>query len=439
MNHRETLEYLNQKGNEVQMMHLGIHRAAAIMAALGNPHMKYPSIHIAGTNGKGSVAAMTEAILRASGLVTGMYTSPHLVRVEERIRVGGVPVQPSAFASIASEIRDAEEALVADGTLDRALTTFEFLTCSAFLRFARRKVDIAVIEVGLGGKLDATNIIQPLCSVITSISLDHQKYLGNTIRKIAAEKAGIIKKGVPVISGCVNPAAEDVVRGRAKAVKTRLLELGSDLIIQNARMRGGHATMDLQTPTRRYTNLRLSLSGEFQTQNAALAAAAVESLEPFRIGVSDIRRGLSDTRWEGRLDEYHAERRVLLDGAHNPAAAETLRDYLKQRRESEIHMVFGAMRDKNVREVGAILFPLAKRVYLTPVSNTRAALPEEIANMFPDCRERITICRDTKSALRAAWANCTSSGLTVITGSLYLVGDLLPLVRRSADKRALLK
>ncbi|MCL2877777.1 MAG: bifunctional folylpolyglutamate synthase/dihydrofolate synthase [Acidobacteria bacterium] len=434
MNHRETLEYLNQKGNEVQMMHLGLHRTVAMMEALGNPHMKYPSVHIAGTNGKGSVAAMTEAILRAVGLVTGMYTSPHLVRAEERIRVCGVPAPPSTFASLASDVRAAEETLLEKGILDRALTTFEVLTCCAFLRFARQKVDIAVIEVGLGGKLDATNVIRPLCSVITSIALDHQQYLGRTIRKIAAEKAGIIKKGVPAISGCGDPAAEEVMRRRAKTVGTRLFELGRDLAIKNVRMRGGRATMDLQTPARRYVNLKLSLAGEFQTCNAALAVAAVETLEPFHIGAGDIRRGLSGTRWEGRLDEYPAARRTLLDGAHNPAAAAILRDYLKQRKESEIYMVFGAMRDKNIQETAAVLFPLAKHIYLTPLLNTRAAAPEDIANTFPDCRERMTICRDMKSALRAAWANCPPSGLTLITGSLYLVGDLLPIVRHSVRK-----
>ena len=433
MNHGKTIEYLNCKGNEVQMMHLGLHRTAAIMEVLGNPHMKYPSVHIAGTNGKGSVAAMIEAILREAGLVTGMFTSPHLVHVEERIRVGGVPVPKTVFALLATDIRVAEEALLAEGVLDRALTTFEFLTCCAFLRFARKKVDIAVMEVGLGGKLDATNIIQPLCSVITSIALDHQQYLGNTIRKIATEKAGIIKKGIPAISGCGDSEAEEVMRRRAKTVKTRLLELGGDnLVIQNVRMRNGRATMDLQTPTCRYANLKLSLAGEFQTRNAALAVAAVETLERFRVKAGDIKHGLSNTRWEGRLDEYAAVRRTMFDGAHNPAAAAILRDYLNQQKKSEIHMIFGAMRDKNVKEVGAILFPQVKHIYLTPLSNTRAASPDDIANMFPEYRERITICRDTKSALRTAWAGCPPSGLTLITGSLYLVGDLMPLVRRNA-------
>jgi dihydrofolate synthase/folylpolyglutamate synthase len=239
-----------------------------------------------------------------------------------------------------------------------------------------------------------------------------------------------------VISGCGDPAAEEVTRRRAEAVGSRLLELGGDLVIQNIRMRGGRATMDLQTPSRRYANLKLSLAGEFQTRNAALAVAAVETLEPFCPGVQDIRRGLSDTRWEGRLDEYRATRRTLLDGAHNPAAAAILRDCLQQRKKSEIYMVFGAMRDKNIQDVGAILFPLAKRIYLTPLENARAARPEDIVNMFPGCRERMTICRDIKSALRDAWADCPPSGLTLITGSLYLVGDLLKVVQHSVAGHA---
>ena len=437
MNHRETLEYLNAKGNEVQMMHLGLHRTVAMLEALGNPHMKYPAVHIAGTNGKGSVAAMTGSILGESGLVVGMYTSPHLVRVEERMRIGGVPVTARSFAILATRVREAEESLLGTGTMDRALTTFEFLTCCAFLHFARKKVDIAVMEVGLGGKLDSTNVIHPLVSVITGIALDHQQYLGNTIRRIAAEKAGIIKKGIPAISGCSDPDAQDVMRRRAMRVRTELVEIDRDFQIQNVRRRGGRCTMDLQTPTQRYTDLKLALAGEYQTRNAALAVMAIEVIgarKSFPITVNAIRRGLANTRWNGRLDEYIAVRRTLLDGAHNPEAAILLRDYLKERKETEIHMVFGAVRDKNIREVGMAVFPLAKHIYLTPLFNSRTSSPEEIAAMFPEYRERITICRDMKSALRSAWRNCPPKELTVITGSLYLVGELLPMVRKSAGR-----
>ncbi|MDR1728763.1 MAG: bifunctional folylpolyglutamate synthase/dihydrofolate synthase [Acidobacteriota bacterium] len=449
MNHRETLGYLESKGNEVQMMHLGLHRTVAMLAALGDPHLQYPAVHIAGTNGKGSVAAMTEAILRAAGLRTGMYTSPHLVRVEERMRVDGVPVAAGAFAALGTRVRRAEEALLGDGTMDRPLTTFEFLTCCAFLHFARRRVDVAVLEVGLGGKLDATNVVTPLASVVTGVALDHQQYLGDTVRKIAAEKAGVIKKGVPAVSGCGDPAAQDVMRRRAAAVKTTLLELGRDFHVLDARMRGGRCTMDLQTPMRRYAGLRLALAGGYQARNAALAVAAVEAMgarwgardaaqgrEGFPVTIDAVRRGLAGTRWEGRLDEYAAVRRTLLDGAHNPEAALLLRDHLLARKEGELHMVFGAVRDKNIREVGAAVFPLAKRIYLTPLFNTRTSSPEEVAAMFPEHRERMEVCKDMRSALRAAWRNCPGKGLTVVTGSLYLVGALLPAVQKSAAGRA---
>lgn len=441
MNHRETLEYLDSKGNEVQMMHLGLHRTVAMLAALGSPHTRYPAIHVAGTNGKGSVVAMTEAILRESGLRTGMYTSPHLVRVEERMRVDGVPATAGAFSLLGTRVRLAEEELLKNGTMDRTLTTFEFLTCCAFLHFARKKVDVAVIEVGLGGKLDSTNVISPLVSVITGIALDHQQYLGRTIRKIAAEKAGIIKKGIPAVSGCGDPDAQDVVRRRASQVKTRLLEIDRDFQIQNVRRRAGRCTMDLQTPLRRYADLRLALAGEYQTRNAALAVMAVEiagaagaigaqSAVPVTVGA--IRRGLAATRWEGRLDEYDSVRRTLLDGAHNPEAALLLRDYLKDRKEAEIHLVFGAVRDKNIQEVGAAVFPLAKRIYLTPLFNSRTSAPEDVAAMFPEHRQRMTVCKDMRSALRTAWKNCPANGLTVVAGSLYLVGELLPLVQKEA-------
>lgn len=414
------------------MMHLGLHRTLAMMQRLGNPHIKYPAIHIAGTNGKGSVAAMSESILRQSGRVTGLYTSPHLVRVEERIRINGVPISPRIFALLATRIRTVEELLVKQGTLDRPLTTFEFLTCCAFLQFARAHVDVAVIEVGLGGKLDATNIIRPEVSVITGIALDHQNYLGRTIGKIAGEKAGIIKKDIPVISGSRDPEAQRVIRRQAKAVRTVLFEMDQDFLMRNLHERKGRYYFDLCTPMRTYRNLSLSLAGEHQSRNAALAIMAVESLKSFSITSRDIRRGLAGTRWPGRLDEYRAMRRTLLDGAHNPEAAELLRQYLRKRKVSDLHMVFGAVRDKNIHEVGAALFPLAKRIYLAPLVNSRSADPVSIAAMHHRYCSRMSIHPDMQDALQAAWAECPRSGLVVVTGSLYLVGALLPIVQAHA-------
>jgi dihydrofolate synthase / folylpolyglutamate synthase len=432
MNHSETLEYLAQKGNEVQMMHLGLHRTRAMMQALGDPQDKYPSIHIAGTNGKGSVAAMSESILRHARLATGLYTSPHLVRVEERIRINGRQISPRRFSSLATRIRGTEASLLANKTLDRPLTTFEFLTCCAFLSFAEGKVDIAIFEVGLGGKLDATNIVHPLVSVITGISLDHQNYLGRTLTKIAGEKAGIIKKGVPVISACRTPAPRRVICSQAKELQSPLLEVGRDAVIRNLRELRGRYSFDLRTPLREYRNLRLSLAGEHQTRNAALAVMAVEALKSFPIKIADIRSGLADTGWSGRLDEYRCRRRTLLDGAHNPEGAQLLRDFLIREKEREVHLVFGVVRDKNIKGIGSAIFPIATSIHLTPLKNTRSADPGDVAELHKRYHSRMRIHSTMREALHSAWKECPASGLVVVTGSLYLVGELLPLVQADA-------
>lgn len=432
MNHSETLQYLASKGNEVQMMNLGLHRTRAMMEALGNPQDKYPAIHIAGTNGKGSVAAMSESILRHAGFVTGLYTSPHLVRVEERIRVNGQRISGRRFASLATRIRKTEELLLDKKILDRPLTTFEFLTCTAFLHFAGAKVEIAIFEVGLGGKLDATNIIHPLVSVITGVSLDHQNYLGRTLTKIAGEKAGIIKAGVPTISGCRTPAARRVISAQAKAVRAPLVEAFRECVVGNKRQLRGRFCFDLRTPKGRYKNLRLSLAGEHQVGNAMLAVLAIEALNSFPIKIGDIREGLAHAAWLGRLDEYRSRRRTLLDGAHNPEAAQLLRDFLI--REKEVHFVFGVVRDKNIREIGRAIFPLATSIHLTPLLNTRSAAPSEVAAMHKGYISRIRIHSNMHDALIAAWRECSLSGLVVVTGSLYLVGELLPFVQAGARR-----
>ena len=432
MNHSEAVEYLASKGNEVQMMHLGLHRTRAMMEALGNPQDKYPSIHIAGTNGKGSVAAMSESILRHAGLVTGLYTSPHLVRVEERIRVNGRQISARRFAALATRIRKTETTLLENKILDRPLTTFEFLTCAAFLNFAKAKVDIAVFEVGLGGKLDSTNIIHPLVSVITGISLDHQNYLGRTLTKIAGEKAGIIKEGVPVISGCNTPAPRRVICRQAKAVRAPILEAFQDCAIRNQREKRGRFSFDLRTPRRQYRNLRLSLAGEYQVRNATLAVLAIEALQSFPIKIQDIRAGLAGTVWSGRLDEYQSRRRTLLDGAHNPEGAQLLRDFLIKEKEKEVHFVFGVVRDKNIRGIGSAIFPVATSIHLTPLVNTRSAAPAEVAAMHKRYAPRMKIHSNMREALRAAWKECSASGLVVVTGSLYLVGELLPFVQANS-------
>jgi dihydrofolate synthase/folylpolyglutamate synthase len=434
MNYTETLESLARRGNEVSAMHLGLHRTDAMMKALGDPHRQFRSIHIAGTNGKGSVAALTESILNHAGWKTGLYTSPHLVKVEERVRINERQISPSAFAALATRIAEVEAGLLRKKVLDRGLTTFEFLTCCAFLCFAKKKVDIAVIEVGLGGKLDSTNVVRPEVSVITGIALDHQNYLGKTLTKIAGEKAGIIKENIPAVSGCCMEAPRKVIQKRAKQAGAPLLEICQDSSIEIKRSIRGCRTIDLKTPVRQYRDLRISLAGEHQAQNAALAVMAIESLKSFPVRIRDIRYGLGHAKWPGRLDEYKARRRTLIDGAHNPEGAERLRDFLTEQKEKEIHFVFGAVRDKNIEKMSGCLFPLAASIHLAGIANSRSADPADIAGMHKQFRPRIHIYPDMKKALTAAWSQCSRSGLVVVTGSLYLVGELLPMIQRCSRK-----
>jgi dihydrofolate synthase / folylpolyglutamate synthase len=277
--------------------------------------------------------------------------------------------------------------------------------------------------------------VHPQVSVITGISLDHQSYLGNTLTKIAGEKAGIIKEGVPAISGCSDPAPRRVIRNQARRMKAPLLESFESSTLTNKQNRRGRFAFDLCTPRREYKNLRLSLAGEHQTRNAVLAVMAIESLKSLSVKKSDIRYGLANTRWAGRLDEYSSRRRTLLDGAHNPEGAKLLRDFLLKRKEKELHFVFGAVRDKDIRHMTEALFPLATSIHLTPLVNTRTANPADIALMHKNLFSRMLIHSNMQDALDSAWSMCAPSGLVVITGSLYLVGELLPAVQAACKKR----
>jgi dihydrofolate synthase/folylpolyglutamate synthase len=434
LNYHQILDLLSQRGNEVRCIHLGLHRISALMQALGNPHKRYAVLHIAGTNGKGSVAAMAEAILRAGGWKTGLYTSPHLEKPEERIRVSGRDIPARKLAALGSDIFEKEGELCANKQIDIPLTYFEFLTACAFLHFAREKVDVAVVEVGIGGRLDATNIVTPKACVITGVSLDHQDLLGSTLAEIAAEKAGIIKAGIPIISGCRAPEAKRVVRAKARRLSAPLAEIDRDCRIRVVSDRGAAVTIDLKTPKRLHSRLPLALAGLHQARNAALAVAGVESLETFPVPAGDVRRGIARTRWPGRLEEFRARRRTLLEGAHNTEGARALRNHLLRCEDCEIHIVFGALRDKDVRKMGRLLFPLAQRIHLAPVANPRTANPMDIAAVHPRFRARMDVYVDAATALRTAWNECPANGLVVVTGSLYLLGELLPLVRSASGR-----
>ncbi len=430
MDYRAAIRILNSRGNEVHGIHLGLSRIRAMMTSLGNPHLQAPVIHIAGTNGKGSVAAMTESILRHAGLKTGLYTSPHLVRLEERIRINGRNITRGAFAASADPVLACESALLSSGAIQRPLTYFEFLTACAFVHFARSRIEVAIVEVGLGGALDATNVVEPAVAVITGVARDHQNILGNSIAGIAREKAGVVKAGITVLSGCTIGAAQRIVRQRARECEARLLELDRELRARIVSEKAGLCTIELTTPLRRYSSLRLPLAGRHQARNATLAIAAVEQVVGDYLGPGDIRRGLSAAVWPGRMQEFEKPRRTILDGAHNPEGSAILADHLSRIEAREIHLVFSAMKDKEIGSMGRKLFPLAKAIHLAPLQNERAALPSDVASIHQKFKRRLRQYRGSHEALQAAWAECPPGGIVVVTGSLYLVGEVLPLILR---------
>jgi len=396
-------------------MDFKLERAQLALRNLGDPHRQFTAVHVAGTNGKGSVAAMLDAIYRAAGYRVGLYTSPHLVRFAERIRVDGHLVEEAAVVELAHRVHAAATVCGID------LTFFEFITVMAFLHFARRGVDVAVVEVGLGGRLDATNVLEPAAAVITTIGLDHEEYLGTTLESVAGEKAGIIKAGTPVIIGKVPRAAADVFAAVAQQQAAPALWLGRDFSMSDSEPcafsgRGG----DL-------CDLEVGLRGGYQRENAATAVAAVVALRG-RLPVADeaIRRGLRDVRWPGRLDVVHAAPPVLLDGAHNAdgigALVRELPGLIGSRR---IHLLVAVMRDKRWQPMVDVLAPTASSAVLTTVLPPRGEAPETLARAFErHCPVRVA--PDPLRGLESLLHVVPQCDAVVVTGSLYLVGAVYP-------------
>jgi dihydrofolate synthase / folylpolyglutamate synthase len=431
-----------------------------LLAALENPERRFPAVLIAGTNGKGSTAALLASILQASKLRTGLYTSPHLVRINERIRINGEEISDDEFALLHDVVDRTVERLVGEGELPWHPSFFEMLTAMAFEYFARRKVDLAVLEVGMGGRLDATNVIEPRVSVIADISLDHQKFLGNTVAEIAREKAGIIHPGGIVVTLPQQPQANDVIGNR-------ILELGATTVSAvphvppvspgsdyGDRAHGKSATTkgkedaersDHRRPVWRYPLqvmgkkilVETPLVGRHQLRNVALAIATAEELskQGFPITPGSIESGVRETRWPGRFQVIPAANgapEYVLDVAHNPAGAWALRSTLSGCYEDRrLICVFGAMRDKAIREMAEILFPIAERVIATRAENPRSATPEEIREAASRTSAEIEAAPDVAAALAQARAAAGSSGVVVITGSIYVVGEAMRLLGAS--------
>ena len=413
-----------------------------LLAALGHPESRIRTVLVAGTNGKGSTAATLSSILQASGLKTGLYTSPHLVRINERIRLDGKPIADDEFALLHDVVDRTAERLVVEGDLPWHPSFFEMLTAMAFEYFARSHPDVVVLEVGMGGRLDATNVVEPRLSIITDISLDHQKYLGETIAEIAREKAGIIRPGGVVVTLPQLPEANDMIgntildRG-ARAVNAALyvppLSPGSGLWPEA----DGQAQRYAVEVMGKQIVVESPLVGRHQLRNVALAiAAAVELQEQgvTEISPETIARGIRQTRWPGRFQVLPATAEnpeYVLDVAHNPAGAWALRSTLSAYQNAadgrDVTVVFGVMRDKAMQEITEILFPIASRVIVTHANNPRSASPEEIRRAAARLGDGVDLedASDVVAALDRAKKVAGAKGLVVITGSIYIVGEAM--------------
>ena len=401
MTYAECVRILYSLGNEVQSARLGLERIQRLLQELGDPHRAGRFIHVAGTNGKGSTSAMIEAGLRAAGQRTGLYTSPHLSEPTERIQILGKPVVPERFAQAFQAIHKASERLLSAGEINMHPTYFECITAMAFLLFHDAGLDYVVLEVGMGGRLDATNVVTPVLCVITPIDLDHQQYLGDTLQKIAAEKAGIFKPGVPAVIAPQQPAAWDVVASFFQGRVTAADQFPMDRLEINARgSRFRVAGMEILCP----------LAGQHQVENARVAALALKQL-----GFGP--EGIAQTVWPGRLERVSESPEIILDGAHNPAGTRALVEYIARfYADRKIWLIFGALRDKPVEEMARLLFPLADRVILTVPANSRAMPPEAIG--VPNA----TLTHNAAEAL-ALIRTAPPETVVFITGSLFLVGE----------------
>jgi dihydrofolate synthase/folylpolyglutamate synthase len=414
-----------------------------LLRALAHPERSFRSVLISGTNGKGSTAATLASILQAAGHRTGLYTSPHLLRVNERIQVNGEALDDSEFGDIHDMVDRTARRLVASGELPWHPSFFEMLTAMAFERFARAGVEIAVLEVGMGGRLDATNVVEPVVAVITDISLDHQKFLGNTVSEIAREKAGIIRPGGVVVTLPQHPEANDVIGNTILERRARAVSA----VKYVPPVSPGAAAAPALAPTESRSTYPLRVMGEeivvasplvgrHQLRNVALAIAAAEELNAASIRVStrDVEHGIRETRWPGRFQRMAAcggWPEMVLDVAHNPAGAWALRSTLSQYySERPFTLVFGMMRDKAVGEVAEILFPLAERVIATRAENPRSASPEEIRESAARAGVEIICEPSVAAALERARELAGVAGLVVVTGSIYVVGEALRAVSR---------
>jgi len=434
MNYDAAVRYLLTLGRELAAptqaaaAKFDLENITVLAERLGRPDRAYPSVHIAGTNGKGSTAAFLETILRRGGFRTGLYTSPHLEKINERMRVNGKEIGDESFAEIFTRLQALIEELLAEHKLRAHPTYFECVTAMAFECFARERVEFGVFEVGLGGRLDATNVLSPAVAVITRIDLDHENFLGHSLKEIAAEKAGILKPRVPVVVAEQRSEANEVILGRAKQLGCPVIEtVRAFQIAREFSQNGFFRANVIELASGDSFEIAPSLPGRFQLQNAinALAAARQLAARGFRISADDITEGIAKTVWPGRLEKLQSNPDVYLDGAHNPGAARELAQFLEQNFAGrKIWLIYGALRDKAVDEVAGQLYPHAAEVIFTEPRTSRAISAARLAEIGSHHASSFTVISSAEQALDQALAEAAPCDAIFITGSLYLVGQL---------------
>lgn len=418
MQYKDVLEYLLQL--ETFGIKLGLENITRIETFLGNPHKAYPVIHIAGTNGKGSTAAIMESILANSGYRIGLYTSPHLVDFRERIRINGRLIDQKYITDFFNDMKEKFDIIKP--------TFFEATTALAFNYFRDEKVDLAVIETGLGGRFDSTNVVTPVASVITNIEIEHTKHLGSTISQIAAEKAGIIKNGIPVITAAGHMDAKRVIRQTCKQRKSNLISIFDETqwVIQDINER--NTELDIFTRSQKYYNLRLALPGRHQLENAVCAIVAAEQAEPLGIKLSATGAvlGFRDVKWPGRLQKFSKQPEVILDVGHNPAAMKILYEYFKEfYKDRYVIAVFGMLSDKDSNKMLTELNRFVDVIIITKPTTDRAADPELLARQASHITSNFQVIPHVREAVNTARDHARAEDVVLITGSHYTVGEVL--------------
>ncbi len=430
MNYEQCLKYLETIQN--LGIKFGLDNVRTILSSFGDPHKKLTSVLVAGTNGKGSVCAILTRILSLHGFKTGLFTSPHLVKPEERIRIGDRMIHAQTFSRIVSVLKERIEELIASKVLLSPPTYFEFMTCMALLHFKEQKVDMAVLEVGMGGRFDATNVVDRCLSVITTISGEHQKYLGESLSQIAFEKAGIVKTGIPVVCGVEKGEAYEAIKKRAEELKAPFIGVFDKQECFSLTKSGQGYSFRYQKDKESYI-FSPSLQGKHQGKNAAVAITACDQLSRLwkRLDKKKIVEGIETTRWDGRLELFSRNPLVFLDGAHNVEGAQALKEFVEECLPSPPVLVFAVMQDKEIAKIADIIFPLAKQVILTRFPFFKGASPDEIESKTRKFRSRMIKEPDPRKALGMALRSAGPDGCVLAAGSLFLIGEIKKLWGRS--------